>query len=345
MKKLIRPSVAGLTAYTPGEQPRVAGLVKLNTNENPYPPSPAVAQVLRDFAAESLRLYPDPMCNALRGRIAELAGCAREQVFVGNGSDEVLRLAMRAFTQPGGTVAAFEPTYSLYPVLAAADELKYRTVPLPEDFSWVMPPADLDAGLFCLANPNAPTGVFYPLESIRAFCRAFAGVVLIDEAYVDFAGGRDCLELAKTLPNVLVCRTLSKSYSLAGLRLGWAIGSPELIGALYKLKDSYNVDGLAQAVALAALGDVGWMQTNARRIVATRERVAAGLAERGFRVTPSAANFLWVLPPAGMPAADLFAQLREKKFLVRYFPGPRTGDFLRITVGSDEQMDALLAAI
>ena len=144
---------------------------------------------------------------------------------------------------------------------------------------------------------------------------------------------------------MLVCRTLSKSYSLAGLRLGWAIGSPELIGALYKLKDSYNVDGLAQAVALAALGDVGWMQTNARRIVATRERVAAKLAERGFRVTPSAANFLWVLPPAGTPAADLFMQMREKKFLVRYFPGPRTGDFLRITVGSDEQMDALLAAI
>ena len=345
MKNLIRPSVAALTAYTPGEQPQEAGLIKLNTNENPYPPSSVVAQALRDYAAESLRLYPDPLCGALRARIAALADCAPEQVFVGNGSDEVLRLAMRAFTEPGGAVAAFDPTYSLYPVLAAADELAYRTVPLPDDFSWVAPPADLKASLFCLANPNAPTGVFYPVESIRAFCQTFAGVVLIDEAYVDFAGGRDCLELAKTMPNVLVCRTLSKSYSLAGLRLGWALGSPELIGALYQLKDSYNVDGLAQAVALAALGDVGWMQTNARRIVATRERVAAGLTQRGFRVIPSAANFLWVAPPAGLPAADLFEQLRGQKFLVRYFPGPRTGNYLRITIGTDVHMDALLAAI
>jgi len=344
MNNLIRTSVQELKAYTPGEQPKVAGLVKLNTNENPYPPSPAVARALADFAADSLRLYPDPVCAALRGRIAELGGVAAENVFVGNGSDEVLRLATRAFTPPGGAVATFEPSYSLYPVLAAAEELGCRTVPLAEGFGWAEPPADLDARLFFLANPNAPTGVFQPVETVRDFCRRFKGVVLVDEAYVDFSGGRDCLALAKELPNVLVCRTLSKSYSLAGLRLGWAIGPAELIAALYKLKDSYNVDRLAQAVALAALGDVPWMQANAARIAATRDRVAAELEKRGFRVVPSAANFLFVEPPAGQSAADLFAALRERKILVRYFPGGRTDNFLRVSIGTDAQMEAFLAA-
>lgn len=345
MNPTIRPSVQELEAYTPGEQPKGAGRVKLNTNENPYPPSPAVARVLRTFAVDSLRLYPDPFSQALRERLAELAGVSPGQVFVGNGSDEVLRLAMRAFTQPGGTVAAFDPTYSLYPVLAAAEELAYRAVPLPEGFGWTEPPAELDATLFCLANPNAPTGVLYPVETVRAFCRRFPGVVLVDEAYVDFSEGRDCLALAKELPNVLVCRTLSKSLSLAGLRVGYAVGAPALIEALYKLKDSYNLDRLAQALALAALGDLPWMQDNARRIIATRKRVAAELEKRGFAVVPSAANFLFVEPPAGTAAADLFAALRAKNILVRYFPGDRTGRFLRVSTGTDAQMDAFLAAL
>ncbi len=345
MSAFIRQSVQYLAAYTPGEQPQVAGLVKLNTNENPYPPSPAVARVLREVSAESLRLYPDPTCQVLRQRIAEAEGCAPDQVFVGNGSDEVLRLATRAFTQFGGAVASFEPSYSLYPVLAAAEEVGYRAVPLAGDFGWTEPPADLGATLFFLANPNAPTGVSYPVETVRAFCRKFPGVVLVDEAYAAFSGGRDCLGLAKLLPNVLVSRTLSKSFSLAGLRLGYAIGSTELIGALCKLKDSYNVDRLAQTVALAALDDVAWMQDNARRIVATRERVAAELARRGFRVIPSAANFLFVAPPAGTSATKLFADLRAKKVLVRYFPGERTGAYLRVSVGTDAQMDLFLAAL
>lgn len=345
MSTYIRKSVQELEAYTPGEQPRVAGLIKLNTNENPYPPSPAVARALRDFAVDSLRLYPDPVCAALRARIAALAGVGTENVFVGNGSDEVLRLAIRAFTQPGGAVASFAPSYSLYPVLAAAEEVGFRTVPLPDGFGWTEPPADLDASLFFLANPNAPTGVFYPLPAIEAFCRRFKGVVVLDEAYVDFSGGRDGLALAQRLPNVLVCRTMSKSFSLAGLRIGWAIGSAELVGALYKLKDSYNVDRLAQAVALAALEDMPWMRENAGKIVATRERVAAELQKRGFRVAPSASNFLFVEPPAGRSAARLFADLREKKILVRYFPGERTGTYLRVSIGTDAQMDAFFAAI
>ena len=345
MSSYVRPSVQDLEAYAPGEQPQVAGLVKLNTNENPYPPSPAVARTLVDFASESLRLYPDPVCAALRARLAALAGVGPENVFVGNGSDEVLRLVTRAFTRPGGAAAAFEPSYSLYPVLAAAEEVGFRTVPLPDDFGWAEPPADLDAQLFFLANPNAPTGVFYPLEAIESFCRRFPGVVLVDEAYVDFSGGRNALELAKKLPNVLVARTMSKSFSLAGLRIGWAIGSAELVGALYKLKDSYNVDRLAQALALAALGDLPWMEANARKIVATRERAAAELRQRGFRIVPSASNFLFVSPPAGTTAAELFGRLRQAKILVRYFPGGRTGNYLRVSVGTDEQMDAFLAAL
>ena len=345
MNSCIRKSVQELTAYTPGEQPKGTGLIKLNTNENPYPPSPGVARALREYAADALRLYPDPTCVALRDRIAAIADCSPDQVFVGNGSDEVLRLAIRAFTQPGGAVAAFEPTYSLYPVLAAAEEVGYRPVPLPDGFGWTDPPGDLDASLFCLANPNAPTGVMYPADVVGAFSQRFGGVVLVDEAYVDFAGGRNGLTLAKEAANVLVCRTLSKSFSLAGLRIGYAIGSPELIGALYKLKDSYNVDRLAQAIALAALEDLPWMRDNARRIVATRERVAAELDKRGFRVVPSAANFLFVEPPAGTAAADVFAELRSKNVLVRYFPGGRTGNYLRVSIGTDAQMDAFLDAL
>lgn len=345
MKNYIRPSVQALEAYTPGEQPKVEGLIKLNTNENPYPPSPAVAQALREFSAESLRLYPDPSCVALRCRIAEQAGVTMEQVFVGNGSDEVLRVAIRAFTQPGGAVASFGPSYSLYPVLAAAEEVGFRCVSLPDDFSWVTPPTDLDAQLFCLANPNAPTGVFYPTENIEVFARQFQGVVLVDEAYMDFAGGRSALELAKRLPNVLVARTLSKSYSLAGLRVGWAIGPAELIAALYKLKDSYNVDRVAQALALAALDDVPWMLANAEKIIATRERVAAVLQQRGFRVIPSSANFLFAAPPPPQTAAEVFSTLHKNKVLVRYFPGPQTGSYLRISIGTDTQMDSFLAAL
>ena len=344
MNSYLRKSVDELKAYTPGEQPQVAGLIKLNTNENPYPPSPAVARVLRETAAEALRLYPDPGCTALRERIATISGCSAEQVFVGNGSDEVLRLVTRAFSQPGGAVAAFEPTYSLYPVLAAAEEVGYRSIPLPDGFGWTEPPANLDATLFFLANPNAPTGVFYPEEAIQGFCRRFPGVVLVDEAYVAFSGGRNCLKLALEMPNVLVCRTLSKSFSLAGLRLGYAVGSKELIGALYKLKDSYNVDRLAQAIALAALKDLPWMEDNARRIVATRKRVAGELEKRGFRVIPSATNFLFVEPPAGISAAAIFNALRAKNILVRYFPGGRTDNYLRVSIGTDVQMDAFLAA-
>ncbi len=339
---LIRSSVAALTPYTPGEQPRVPGLIKLNTNENPYPPSPRVAEALRGFSAESLRLYPDPMAVQLRTMIAGLHGCAVEQVFAGNGSDEVLALCTRAFVELGGTIGFFDPSYSLYPVLSAIADVRVLPVPLDEHFGLPHPLAQ-PASLFFLTTPNAPTGLLYPRAGVEAFCRAQAGVVVLDEAYADFAPD-SFADLALRLPNVLVSRSLSKSYSLAGLRLGYAIGPAPLIEALYKIKDSYNLDALTQALGAAALGDQAWMCANAEKIIATRERVARDLRARQWTVLPSAANFLFARP-ARKPARAVFDDLRARNILVRHFPGPRTGEYLRITIGTDEQMDALLSAL
>lgn len=342
---LIRKSVQTLHAYTPGEQPRVPDLIKLNTNENPFPPSPRVTEALRRMELSTLRLYPDPMCTEIRQQLAALYDVDTEQIFVGNGSDEILRLCMRAFTETGGTVAAFDPTYSLYPVLAAAEELKYVPVPLADDFTWMNPGAAVnEATLFLLANPNAPTGIQYPFETIQTFCETFNGVVLLDEAYADFAQ-HNGLALAKSLPNVLICRTLSKSWSLAGLRVGFAMGPKVLIDALYKLKDSYNLDALAQRVALAALQDADYMQANVKTIVRLRDATKAELKKMGFHVAPSSTNFLWMAPPAPHTAAHIFDALRAKHILVRYFPGSRTGNHLRITIGTEEQMQKLLSVL
>ncbi|NQU40153.1 MAG: histidinol-phosphate transaminase [Lentisphaerae bacterium] len=346
---LIRRSVEALKGYTPGEQPIDPAIVKLNTNENPYAPSPKVAEALRGITLSGLSRYPDPMCVALRKRLAELHGCSLEQVFVGNGSDEVLALCTRAFVENDGTIGFFNPSYSLYNVLAEIRDVGQHAVSLNDDFSWPIDAAvveltdDPGCSLFFFTNPNAPTGRLCPREDVRRFCAGFGGVVVVDEAYVDFSS-EDCASLALELDNVLVARTFSKSYSLAGLRLGYAIGAPALIEALYKIKDSYNVDGIAQVLGLAAVTDQGWMKDNAARVVATRERLCAALEHLGFRVCPSQANFLWVEPPA-MEAKEMFDALRAHRILVRYFPGERTGRFLRITVGTDDHIDRLLSVV
>ncbi len=341
MSGYVRASVAALEAYTPGEQPSDPGVLKLNTNENPYPPSPAVAEALRAADPAVLRRYPDPLCTRLRARLAERHGVEPSQVLAGNGSDEVLALCSRAFVEPPDPVGWFEPSYSLYPVLARIAGAEGRPVALGDDFGWRMPPG-YAASLFFLATPNAPTGRVYDPRVVESFCRAFPGVVLLDEAYADFSP-HSFAHLARTEPNVLVARTLSKSYSLAGLRFGYAIGPRPLIDALHRLRDSYNVDRLAQDLALAALGDRAWMEANVRRIVATRERTADALRGQGFEVGPSAANFLWVRPPR-MEARAYFEALRGRKVLVRHFPGPRTGAHVRITIGTDAQMERFLAA-
>ena len=340
MSKRIRESVSRMTGYVPGEQPRVPDLIKLNTNENPYPPTPKVEEVLRGLSVETLRLYPDPLFVRLQERIAAIHGCSPECVIAGNGSDELLALCTRAFVENDGSIGYFDPSYSLYPVLSDIRNVEQRPVALAVDFTWSMP-AGYEASLFFLTNPNAPTGMLFDKQTIRSFCRAFSGVVVIDEAYVDFAR-ESCMDLALSEPNVLVMRTLSKSFSLARIRAGYVVGAPALVEALFKVKDSYNLDGLTQEVALAGLEDLEWMRGNCARIVATRERLSARLVDLEFDVSPSEANFLWVKPPAGVAAAELFAQLRREKILVRYFPGERTGAHLRITVGTDAQIDRLL---
>ena len=341
---LIARHVAAMSGYTPGEQPRGQRLVKLNTNENPYPPSPAVAAALAACDHAALRRYPDPLATAVRRRIAEIHGCSIDQVFAGNGSDEILALATRAFVEDDGSIGYFVPSYSLYPILAEIRQVEQRPVPLTADYGWNLPP-DYAASLFFLTNPNAPTSLQFDKSTVAEFCRRFHGVALIDEAYVDFAP-QNCMDLA-TAPgnrNTLVMRTLSKSFSLAGLRFGYAVGPADLIQALYKIKDSYNLDALTQALALAALNDLDAMRANVARIVATRARLTRALRARGWRVLNSATNFLFARPPDG-DAARVFNQLRAAEIYIRYFPGPATGDSIRITIGTDAEVDALLGIL
>lgn len=347
----IAASVRRLTPYVPGEQPKDARVVKLNTNENPYPPSPRVAETLAAFDPDRLRRYPDPVFTDLRARLADIHGTTPERVFVGNGSDEVLTLAARAFVDDGEAIGAFDPSYSLYRTLAAIRNVPFVPSPLADGFAWAAPATD-GVALFLLTNPNAPTSLRHPTERIAAFARDFPGVVLVDEAYVDFADG-DCMALAAAPDNanVVVMRTLSKSFSLAGLRLGYCVGPADLIEALHKVKDSYNVDALAQAAALAALNDLPWMRANVAKVRATRDALAADLRARGWDVPASETNFLFARPPvpagadAHAEAARIFGALRDRHIYVRYFPGPRTGDRLRITVGTDYESQELLDAL
>ncbi len=344
MNRYVTQAVQTLEAYTPGQQPKTVGIVKLNTNENPYPPSPAVGNVLAAFDPARLRLYPDPLSVKTRARIASIHGCSPQQVFVGNGSDEILALCTRAFVEDTGSIGYFEPSYSLYPVLAAIRKADKRPVGLTDDFRWQMP-ARYQASLFFLTNPNAPTSLLFDFATVGAFCKRFDGVVLIDEAYADFARCT-CMELALRPgnANTLVMRTLSKAFSLAGLRFGYVVGPEALITALTKIKDSYNMDVLSQVVGLAALNDLGHMQANVRRIQETRARLTIELRRREWTVLDSETNFLFARPPHDN-AAERFELLRDAGIYVRYFPGPRTGAHLRITVGTDEQVDAFLKQI
>lgn len=338
----IRASVRRLHAYVPGEQPADGTMIKLNTNENPYPPSPAVETALRNLSLDRLRRYPAPDNAGLRRRIAEMHGCRIENVFAGNGSDEVLALCTRAFAENEGTIGYFEPSYSLYPVLADIRDVRRRPALLAKGFLWQTPPT-ANCNLFFLTNPNAPTGMSFPTSAIEAFCAAFEGVVLIDEAYADFAS-ENCMDLAQRYDHVLVSRTLSKSYSLAGLRVGYCVGSPVLIEAMTKVKDSYNLDAVAQALALAALNDTDYMQAQVARIIVQRERLSGVLSEMGFEVFPSQTNFLWTRPPAAIPAKVFFESLRKRGILIRYFPQGELGNYIRITIGTPDEMTALIDA-
>ena len=346
----IARSVRVLVPYTPGEQPKCRTVVKLNTNENPYLPSPKCADVLKDFNLDKLRRYPDPVFSALRARLAKIWKTTPERIFIGNGSDEILTLAAKAFVEDDEAIGSLDPSYSLYKTLAAIRNVPFVPSPLADDFRWsgkIAARADSGArvALFLLTNPNAPTGMLTPADVAARAARTFRGVFVIDEAYADFARS-NCVPLAtaKDNRNIIVMRTLSKSFSLAGLRLEYCIGPEDLVEALYKVKDSYNVDAIAQAVALAALNDLLWMRANVAKVKRTRAHVSRELARRGWHVPPSDANFIFARP-AHRPASDIFNALRMRNIFVRYFKGKRTGDRLRITIGTDAEMDALLAAL
>ena len=346
MKSYFRPAIDAIAGYTPGEQPKIDNLIKLNTNENPYPPSPAVAEALRKLNVERLRRYPDPTADALRDAIAAHWHVKRENVICGNGSDDLLTMIFRAFTSPEKPVAVLDPSYSLYPVLAAMQEAPVIRIPLERDTFELgvdLAQAAKGANLAVLTRPNAPTGNALPRATVENFCRAFDGVVVIDEAYADFAAD-DCMEFATKFDNVLVMRTFSKSYSLAGVRLGYLVGARELVDGLMKLKDSYNVDMLAQTVGLAAFEDQPTLRRHVAMIRDTRERLADELRKLGFAVVPSQSNFLFASPPDG-DAARVFAELRKNAVIVRYFPGEVTGKHIRISVGTDEEIDRLLELV
>ena len=333
--------VRKLEAYTPGEQPKAKNVVKLNTNENPYPPSPCCAKVLAGFDLDKLRRYPDPEFSELRQAIAKLNHTTPERVFIGNGSDEILALSAKAFVENDEAIGSLDPSYSLYKTLAAIRDVAWVGIPEPT----VAAAKKNRVSFFLWTNPNAPTGRLVEPKTIAAFARGYKGVVMVDEAYADFSR-TNCMPLATAAKNenIIVMRTFSKSYSLAGLRVGYCIGPKPLIDALYKVKDSYNVDAVAQKVALAALKDQKWFRQNVAKIIATRTWFTAELERRGWDMIPSESNFLFARPPR-VRADQLFAALRERNIFVRYFKGPKTGDRLRITVGTDAQMKKLLKAI
>jgi len=358
-ESLIRPLVRALHPYVPGEQPKIKGLIKLNTNENPYPPSPRVLSAIKAAVDGRLRLYPNPTAQVLRERLARLHRCKPQNIMLGNGSDELLALAVRAFVEPAAAPARarmrkamvqfFRPSYSLYPVLAEIHGAKANSVSLAADFG--LPTVaelrrsrrwDFRAALTFVTTPNAPSGRGYPTAELDALCRAQKGVVVLDEAYVDFAE-QDAMAMALKYPHVLVARTFSKAYSLCFQRVGYFVGHPTLIAALDKIRDSYNVNGLGQIAALATLDDLPRYRANFRRIIATRQKLGRELTALGFQVLPSQTNFILARPPCSS-AQSWLQRLRDRKILVRWFSTPSVRNYLRITIGTPSEAAALVQA-
>lgn len=350
MSRFWHPRVAHLHPYVPGEQPKMERLVKLNTNENPYGPSPRVVAAIQAAAQAGMQLYPDPEAMALRTAIAEFYGdfgITPAQVFVGNGSDEVLAHAFHGLFRQDAPLLFPDISYSFYPVYCTLYEVPFETIPLDDAFAIRLADYEGDNGGIIFPNPNAPTGRALPLADIQGLLeRNTDSVVVVDEAYVDF-GADSAVALVNRFPNLLVTQTVSKSRSLAGLRLGLAMGHPDLIAGLVRIKDSFNsypVDRLASAGGIAAFADRGHFERNRRTVMADRERLTAELAGLGFEVLPSAANFVFARHPR-RAGADLARALRERAVIVRHFDRPRIADFLRITIGTPEQNRAFLSAL
>ncbi|HIJ66373.1 MAG TPA: histidinol-phosphate transaminase [Candidatus Hydrogenedentes bacterium] len=331
--------------YVPGEQPKQAGIIKLNTNENPYPPSPSVGETLRKLTPDAMRKYPDPVSLELREACAQRYGYENaDWCIAGNGMDELLALAVRTFVDPGDTILTPYPTYTLYETLAQLHGADVNMIDLDDQFQLPERFFNTPARLCFLPRPNAPTGVSAPRGDVERLCSEFEGIVVIDEAYVDF-GADNCMDFPKKFENAIVMRTFSKSFSLAGMRVGLAVAQPEIIAEFLKTKDSYNLNAYSQAAALAAIRAYAHMEANAAKIRSTRQRLGAALEDLGFTVPPSQANFLLAQWNGTPSAKEIFLALKDRGIFVRYFDARRLENALRITVGTDEETDALLDAL
>lgn len=344
MSKFWSNTVRDISPYTPGEQPKDKKYIKLNTNENPYPPSPKALEAINRATNNDLRLYPDPEASLLRATLADYYDVAQDEVFVGNGSDEVLAFCFPAFFNAGDTISFPEITYSFYPVYSDLFGVKYETVALKEDFTVNIEGFHKNIKGILLANPNAPTGIAIDLMQIESLLQKHSDkLVIVDEAYVDF-GAESAVSLVKDYENLLVVQTFSKSRSLAGLRIGYAFGSKGLIEGLNRVKNSFNsytLDRVAQQAAIAAVNDDKYFKTACEKIIKTRNITTKKLVDLGFNVLPSKTNFLFVSHNK-ICAKELFLQLREGGILVRYFQIKGIDNFLRITIGTDEEMSVLL---
>jgi histidinol-phosphate aminotransferase len=340
-----RKILKNVEGYVPGEQPRLPNIVKLNTNENPYPPSPKVIEALRGLDENAVRRYPDPVSLELRSALAARYGYpGPEWVVVTNGMDELLAMAVRAFTDPNDKILSCYPTYILYETLALLHGARPVLVDLDDDFLLTEQFYETDARLCFLPRPNSPSGVAVPVQDVDRLCRTFDGLVVIDEAYVDFSAD-NCLDFARKFDNAIVARTMSKSFSLAGMRLGFGFAQPDIIAELMKVKDSYNMSAASQAAGLAALDDNAWMEANVAKVRKTRARLSDELIRMGFAVPPSQSNFVLALWNGRPEARSIFESLRDRAIVVRYFSAWRLENALRITVGTDGEIDTLLAAL
>ncbi|MDP8217754.1 MAG: histidinol-phosphate transaminase [Candidatus Theseobacter exili] len=336
-----RSAIENMEGYVPGEQPIGKKFIKLNTNENPYPPSPKVFDAVKARLNESMRLYPDSAMTKVKEKAATIYGVDSGEILVGNGSDDILSILIRTVVGKSDSVALTEPTYSLYKTLAEIQEGRIEKYPLTEGVCIPEEMFSSKAKLVFLARPNAPTGASFALDEVERLARSIKGVLLIDEAYADFADD-NCLELYRRCDNIVLSRTLSKSYSLAGIRLGLAIGRPEVITQMTKVKDSYNVNALTGAAAIAALDDVDHMQKNVQIVKRDRAFLKVGLSRMGIESFPSQANFVMTRFAENGKAKSIFSKLREAGFLVRYFHLDYLGECLRITVGKHQEVVAFL---
>jgi histidinol-phosphate aminotransferase len=341
---MIRPNIRAMDGYAPGEQPRDGAFIKLNTNENPYPPSPKVFAAIREaLTGDQLRKYPDPTGLAFRQAAGRVLGVDPDGILIGNGSDDILTILTRTFVPEGGLIVSPTPSYLLYRTLADIQGARFETVPYTADWRLPDPWPIRGANLTFVANPNSPSGTVVPLTELERLAEEVDGPLVIDEAYVDFAEA-NALPLLRRHKNVIITRSLSKSYSLAGIRFGFAIADPALVSELAKVKDSYNCDVLSLVAATTAIEDQEYLRESSGRIVATRERMRAALTELGFEVTPSQANFVWC-KRNDRPVRPIYEELKRRSILVRLmnYSGYDVG--LRISVGTDKDIDLMLASV